>query len=275
MRVAPRIAIALIALGAPAGAQAASAVSSNWAGYVVRPVAAKRLRSVSGTWVEPAVDCTPGQTSYSAVWVGLGGYSANATGLEQIGADSDCTGSGRAVYSAWVELLPAAPTGLSLKLHAGDRITASVTVIGRDATLGLHNLTTGAKASRTVRVKSEDVSSAEWIVEAPSDCYANGHCRTLPLADFGSVAFTSATATLGPATATIAGGPWAATSLQLQGIRSLRAAGQPGQTALVLATPSTSSATDGSFTVSYSERSGETPGQEAAAVPGFTGGPPG
>ncbi len=275
MRLALPALTAVIALGAPAGAQAASAVSSNWAGYVVRPAAGKRLHSVSGTWVEPKVSCTPGQASYSSVWVGLGGYRANSAGLEQIGTDSDCAGSGQAVYSAWVELLPAAPTALRLKLHAGDEITASVTVIGRDATLGLHNLTTGQRLARTVHLRSEDVSSAEWIVEAPSDCFANGRCQPLPLADFGTVAFTSATATLGPSPATIAGGPWATTSLQLQGVRSFRAEGHRGAAVLVLATPSKSSVSDGSFAVSYSEQRGQTPVQEAPSIPGFTGGPPG
>lgn len=278
MRLAARSFIALIALAVPAGARAAGVVSSNWAGYVVQPAAAKRLRSVSGTWVEPAVTCTRGRASYSAVWVGLGGYSQNAKGLEQIGTDSDCTSSGRPVYSAWVELLPAGPTGLSLRISPGDRVTASVTVIGRDATLGLHNLTSGARASRRVRVKAKDVSSAEWIVEAPSACStAGGECQTLPLADFGTVAFTSATATLGPSTAAIPSGAWAATSLQLQGM-SLpqsegRTQGYAGPGALVLATPSRSSAADGSFTVAYSERKGAQP-QEGPTLPGFTGGPP-
>jgi hypothetical protein len=36
------------------------------------------------------------------------------------------------------------------------------------------------------------VSSAEWIVEAPSDCVSATSCQTLPLANFGSVSFGSA-----------------------------------------------------------------------------------
>jgi len=279
MKALTNTVLALIALAAPAGAQAASAVSSNWAGYVVRPGAARRLRSVSGTWVEPAVKCTAGQASYSAVWVGLGGYSQTAKGLEQIGTDSDCTRSGHAVYSAWVELLPAGPTGLNVKVHPGDRVTASVTVIGRDATLGLRNLTSGERASRTVRVRSQDVSSAEWIVEAPSACFADGSCQTLPLADFGNVAFTGASATLGTTTSTIAAGAWASTTLQLQASRAVRgessSEGLSGATALVLATPTRTSPADGSFTVAYSERRGQARPQEGPRLPGFTGGPPG
>jgi hypothetical protein len=273
------IGLAALALASPAGASAASAVSSNWAGYVVKPIAAKKLRSVSGTWTEPAVTCTAGQASYSAVWVGLGGYSQNAKGLEQIGTDSDCTRGGHAVYSSWVELLPAAPTGLSIKVHAGDRITGSVTVIGRDATLGLRDLTTGERVSRTVRVKSEDVSSAEWIVEAPSECSSATSCRTLPLADFGQVEFADATATIASNTSTIPDGSWDTTALELQGSRAITAEKSREQRfagrALVLASPSDSARASGAFTVSYSEHENEGRSSEGPTLPGFSGGPPG
>ncbi len=272
------ILLAGLALLLPAGAAAARAVSSNWAGYVVHPTAGGRLRSVSGTWTEPAVTCTAGHTAYSAVWVGLGGYSENAKGLEQIGTDSDCTSSGRAVYSSWVELLPAAPTGLSVKVHPGDRITASVTVIGHDATLGLRDLTSGARASRTVRLRDKDVSTAEWILEAPSDCTSSGSCRTLPLADFGLLGFTEATATIGSLTSTIADGAWTATALQFQstgpggeGPGAQRFTGQ----SLELATPSSTIPASGAFTVSYSVGKGEGSGSEGPTLPGFSGGPPG
>ena len=46
-------------------------------------------------------------------------------------------------------------------------------------------------------------SSAEWIVEAPSDSAGN-----LPLADFGSVAFTNATATIDGVTGPISNAAW-------------------------------------------------------------------
>jgi hypothetical protein len=272
------MALAALALVLPAEAWAASAVSSNWAGYVVRPTGAKKLDSVSGTWTEPAVTCSAGRASYSAVWVGLGGYSEKAKGLEQIGTDSDCTAGGRAVYSSWVELLPAAPTALSLKVHPGDRITAAVTVAGHYATLGLRDLSTGERVSRTVRVTHEDVTTAEWIVEAPSACATSGSCRTLPLADFGLVAFTGATATIGSLTSPIAQGAWRTTALQLQSAGT--GAGGPGgqrfaQQSLELATPSSTSSSSGAFTVAYSEASSEAGASEGPTLPGFSGGPPG
>ena len=277
--LAPTI-LAVSALALPASAQAVGAISSNWAGYVARPPAGKHVRSVSGTWVEPAVRCIAGRASYAAVWVGLGGFSQNAGGLEQIGSDSDCTSSGRAVYSTWFELPPAGARGLGVNVRPGDRITASATVIGRDATLALRDLTSGARASRTLRVRNIDVSTAEWIVESPSGCLPSGSCRTLPLADFGQVSFTGATATLGSTTSTITGGAWSPTSLQLQAIRVLPAEGPAEESprfarALVLATPSPSSPADGSFTVTYTERREELHHREGPPLPGFGGRPPG
>ena len=154
-----------------------------------------------------------------------------------------------------------------------------MTVAGHDATLGIRDLTTGQRTSRTVHLGAVDVSSAEWIVEAPSNCTSSGKCQALPLADFGSVAFTNATATIGARTSTIATGNWSSTSLQLQATRaSLAESGSEGRfagAALVLATPSALTRASGAFTVAYSERSGEGRAAEGPTLPGFSGGPPG
>ena len=128
-----------------------------------------------------------------------------------------------------------------------------MTVIGSDATLGIRDLTTGARTSRTVRLSSIDVSSAEWIVEAPSECLSNGNCRTLPLANFGKVSFTSATASIGASTSTLPSGSWGTTALDLESTTAIAA--EDG-TALALATPSSAARADGSFSVLYSERTG-------------------
>ena len=45
-------------------------------------------------------------------------------------------------------------------------------------------------------MSNPDISSAEWIAEAPSTCSQGlSSCTPLPLADFGTVQFTSASAT--------------------------------------------------------------------------------
>jgi hypothetical protein len=62
-----------------------------------------------------------------------------------------------------------------------------------------------------------DVSSAEWILEAPSDCVTANSCQTLPLANFGSEAFASARAqSANGHLGTISDRAWGATKIQLQ-----------------------------------------------------------
>jgi len=122
-------AVAFLALGSGAGAKAATAVSSNWAGYAV---SGTTYRSVSGTWTQPAASCASARSSQtaSAFWVGLGGDSDATNALEQTGTEADCAANGLATYSAWYELVPAASAKAPLKISAGDRISASVQVAG-------------------------------------------------------------------------------------------------------------------------------------------------
>jgi hypothetical protein len=67
-------------------------------------------------------------------------------------------------------------------------------VSGQRVLLRIRNLTTARSAARTVSMQSPDTSSAEWIAEAPSECNG-GSCQPLPLANFGTVAFSHADAT--------------------------------------------------------------------------------
>ena len=193
MRRAAAAAIAFLALASGTSAKAATAVSSNWAGYAV---SGTTFSTVSGSWTQPASDCSSstGTQAASAFWVGLGGNSETSNALEQTGTEADCSPNGVATYSAWYELVPAASVKVPLKVAAGDRIAATVKVSDTSVTVRLRNLTTGKSFAKTLRMASPDVSSAEWIAEAPSALTAGG-TRILPLTDFGTVRFTSASAT--------------------------------------------------------------------------------
>src|SRR5271163_704103 len=162
--------MALVTLGAvPADA---ANISANWAGYVAVSSANAGLGfgSVSGSWTQPRATCSRGREASSAVWVGLGGYNEHSQALEQIGTDDDCERSGQVSYSTWYELVPAAPVNLKLRVHPGDQMTASVTVRSHEVTLRIRDLSSGARFALTRAVSSIDVSSADWIVEAPSVC---------------------------------------------------------------------------------------------------------
>ena len=143
-------------------------------------------------------------------------------------------------------------------------------------TLRIRNLTTGARFSATRHVSKVDVSSAEWIAEAPSVCVSANACATLPLTDFGRVQFTSATATSKRHTGTVPDPAWSALAIELQ--QGPSAVGGPlranARTAsAVTAVPSTASIADGSFAVSWQQRALQTE-RPAPTLPGFTGGTP-
>lgn len=236
---------------APA-ALAKTTTSSNWAGYAVhRPGVS--FRQVSGTWTEPTASCTPGQTSYSAVWVGIGGYKPTSDALEQIGTEVDCTASGAVRSTAWYELVPAGSRAVHLRVQPGDAMSASVVVVGHEVTVELRDITRHRSFVKTLHDRTVDVTSAEWIAEAPSECISDGACQTLPLADFGTTTFNSAQAkTTTGRGGSISSSAWGFTKLLLR----------PGGRRFVVATndgvpvgqskPSTLSGNGSQFSVSYS-----------------------
>ena len=242
-----------------AGSAGASTLSSNWAGWVALPNSSSHatFNSVSGTWQVPALSCSSGQSTYSAAWVGLGGYKQSSDALEQVGVDADCSRYGQPHYDSWYELIPAAPVSIPISVHAGDQMTGSVTVRGTHVTLRLRNLSSGARYSITRHTSQIDVSSADWILEAPSSCTAAG-CQTLPLADFGGVSFSAATATSGSHTGPVQDSRWSAAQIELrQGARPGTAHFANGHVLPaneVIATPSAASGPLGTFSVDWTER---------------------
>jgi hypothetical protein len=261
---------ALLPTALPAGAGAAmrSDTSANWAGYVVSKPG-MRFRRVASTWVQPAASCSPGQRRYSAYWVGLGGYHSTANALEQIGTQVDCSSKGQAFTSAWYELVPAGPIPIKLAIRPGDTISASVTMTGHRVKLFMANRTLGTSFSRYVHAPHIDLTSAEWIVEAPSACDGEG-CHTLPLANFGSASFSGARATtVGGHGGPIADPAWSATAIQLSPALAF-GAGVVMDSSDAGATPGDLSAAGDGFTVTYQDA----PGAPAASGPSSPPTPP-
>jgi hypothetical protein len=176
-----------------AGASAADAsTSTNWSGYVAHGT---KFRKVTALWTQPTVTCTPGSATYSAAWVGLGGYSLSSQALEQIGTEADCTTSGRQVSSAWWELVPSPSRGIRMTVAPGDVMAGRVTVSGDQVTMTLTDRTRHKTFTKKVTDHTIDVTSADWILEAPSECGGNGfQCQPLTLANFGSETFARAQA---------------------------------------------------------------------------------
>jgi Peptidase A4 family len=211
----------------------ATATSSNWAGYavtapaVITPIPTApattppvTFASVSGGWVQPAVTCTRGKATYSAFWVGIGGFSPTSQALEQIGTEANCTAAGKVKYSMWYELVPAASVPIKFKVFPGNAIAASVKVNGTKVTLQIRNLSRKTNFTKTLDMAAPDVSSAEWIAEAPTGCDSSG-CEQLPLAKFRTLTFTKASTTTSDGhTGTISDIAWSPTMIDLEDIAS-------------------------------------------------------
>ena len=156
--------------------------STNWSGYAVT---GSRFTSVSSSWTEPTVTCSA--TAYSSFWVGLDGDTSST--VEQTGTDADCSGR-TPQYYAWYEMYPKFPVNFSSPVKPGDKLSASVTTNGSgNFTLTISDSTQKWSQTISAKLKSAKLASAEVIAEAPSS--SSG---VLPLANFGTVGFSGASA---------------------------------------------------------------------------------
>jgi hypothetical protein len=220
--------------------------SRNWAGYAAT---GDNFTAVSGTWTVPSVSA--GRTpAADATWVGIGGIRARD--LIQAGTDATVQ-SGQVRYTAWVELLPRASQRVPLAVSAGDTVNVSITQQPDETwQIRIRNTTTGQSYEKVVTYQSSR-SSAEWIEESP----AVGRRTLLPLDNFGTIKFTSATAVEDGQQRTIAqaGG---------QAITMSSRTGQP------LALPSALGSDGTSFSVSRTDATAPRIVPGSAVVPGQT-----
>jgi hypothetical protein len=244
--------VAVVALAALAGAPAAladSTQSSNWAGYAVHRTGIT-FAKVAGTWTQPQATCSGGRPTYSAVWVGIGGYNVSSQALEQTGTEADCTAGGHAVSSAWYEVVPAPSRTIKRTIAPGDRVRGTVMVNGNEVTMTLDDLNRHRSFTKRLHAAHVDTTSAEWILEAPTVCTGVASCHTLPLADFGAAGFTAASAvTTTGHRGSITDREWTATRI------SLAAGGRqfvstPGAY-MATAVPSAPTSEGSAFTVTY------------------------
>lgn len=160
--------------------------STNWSGYAGTT---GTYTGVSGSWTQPAVTCTGGDT-YAAFWAGLDGYSSDT--VEQTGSLAECVGR-TAEYFAWYEMYPSGLVEYSNTVKPGDNFTATVTYEGdNEFSLKLVDSTEDWTQDPTQSLSGAARSSAEVIAEAPCCTLFGG---ILPLADFGTVNYSGSTVT--------------------------------------------------------------------------------
>lgn len=164
---------------------ATTGTSSNWAGYVLLRGG---VTSVSGSWTVPLIAASWEERA-SGAWIGIGG--AETHDLIQAGT-AQVTAAGALGYELWYEALPARPVRIGIDVAPGDQISIAIWQTGDDLwSIRADDLTNGLGETHTIRYHSS-LSSADWIIEAPSDLAGN----IKPLANFGVIHFSNAAATV-------------------------------------------------------------------------------
>ena len=142
MKRALAAAVAVLALGAGTTGKAATAVSSNWAGYAVCGTtysSRQRHLDAAGRELRASTPPRPRRPSGS----GSAATPRPRTRSSRPAPRPTARATAPPRYSAWYELVPAGSVKVALKVSAGDRISASVKVNGTKVTVQLQNLTTG------------------------------------------------------------------------------------------------------------------------------------
>jgi len=173
--------------------------STNWSGYAAM---GGPFTAVSGSWIVPTVTCTSDVAEYSSEWIGIDGDGDST--VEQDGVEADCL-DGSPSYDAWYEFYAESncpnnncdevplPPGHSVS--PGDAMSASVSVASNEWTLTISDSTKNWSFTEgPIPWATPDKASAEWIAERPEIC--DPSCALSSLADFGSVTFTAAAATV-------------------------------------------------------------------------------
>ena len=79
-----------------------------------------------------------------------------------------------------------------MKVFPGDVIWASIVVDHTSVLVQIVDKTRGRRFTRRLQMASPDLSTAEWIVEAPASCgmVETATCNQSELTNFGKVAFS-------------------------------------------------------------------------------------
>ncbi|KAJ5584786.1 Aspergillopepsin-2 [Penicillium hispanicum] len=181
--------------------------SSNWAGAVLIGTG---YTGVSAEFTVPTPSVPSGGSSgeqyCASAWVGIDGDTCS-TAILQTGVDF-CVQGSSVSFDAWYEWYPDYAYDFSgISISAGDKIKVTVDATSKTAgSATVENVSTGTSKTHTFTGGVDgDLCeyNAEWIVE---DFEENS--GLVPFADFGTVTFSSATAsdgssTVGPSGATV------------------------------------------------------------------------
>ena len=182
---------------------------TNWAGYIVASDLQnpqENVIGVSASWIIPTVTISS-QDTFSAVWIGVGGFFDDT--LIQTGTEQDSI-QGQSEYYAWLELLPQNSITIdSIAVSPGDQISASIQLVDANTdqwSIYIKDLTKNQEYTSSFFYASSQLS-AEWIVERPELTSRRSRGNLTSLADVGTVKFATCQATIGGETGTISSFP--------------------------------------------------------------------
>ncbi len=212
---------------------AQSLCSLNWAGYIVGGTPGA-VTGATGSWVTPSTTCPSTGSTYTAIWVGIDGFTDGT--VEQAGTLETCN-NGVANYSAWYEFYPNPMVRVgAVDVQAGSVVGANVTYDGVSGnfTVSLSS-STGGSFSVSQNAPFAQLSSAEWIVERPALCVFLS-CQLTSISNFGTAdlgldftgAASSNLATIGGTTAPF--GSFSTVAVTMAGSAKGPTEALPGQT---------------------------------------------
>lgn len=209
---APRYLVGIATSGAGADAPASGcpldSCSSSWSGHVVE---GHTYNEVSAGWQEPSFytvsGCSGGQFSQ---WVGLGGFTANTTGLAQLGTAFN--EPGMAAHQGWIETIiggSGSEVAIDVVASKGDSMWASATWDPANSWYDYYMQDTGSDPAQyysghSREDDSPDNSTAEVIEERPNYSFTND---TPNLSPFNNFSVTGATSYWGSSSAGFVNNP--------------------------------------------------------------------
>ncbi|KAI8977717.1 aspergillopepsin [Trametes punicea] len=166
--------------------------SGNWAGAVLISDS-NTYKSVTGTFTVPIPHEPSGGSGFhsASAWVGIDGDTCD-NAILQTGVDFTVISGDEITFDAWYEWFPSGSVDFEdFNVYPGDTITATVTATSTTSgTATLINHSTGRWVSHSFSDQPALCEqNAEWVVED----YQEGS-EPVPLANWGTVTFTDASA---------------------------------------------------------------------------------
>jgi hypothetical protein len=178
---------------------APSAANSRFAGYVAK---AGAVSDANGSWTVPTVTCSQVSTrSAVQIWAGIDGIGNKAAVKAGLGVTC-ASPTAQPCYYLFTEVNPGHETPVTAcsGVAQGDDISADVTNSPYGSSTYITTLTdstNGFSATDSVNSPNWRDASAECLAQLPQGPTGLVPAKYKELADFGSVAFTSCSATAG------------------------------------------------------------------------------